>query len=223
VPLTAAQTLNSQLKRENIMKRNTCIVLAIMGLICGLIPEPAQAARKRTGVKPVPAPVVALAEAEANDLLFMREEEKLARDVYNTLYAEWNIRIFNKIAQSEQRHMDTVLGLLNKYGQLDPALEPGQFSNGELQELFNTLTAKGLQSSLDALRVGALIEEADIEDIVLAMQRTDKSDIISVYMNLLDGSKNHLSAFVKNIEAMTGETYVAQWISQEDVDEILGR
>ncbi len=119
--------------------------------------------------------------------------------------------------------MDAVLGLLNKYGLIDPVLEPNQFADTELQDLFNTLTTKGLQSSLDALMVGALIEEVDMEDIVLAMQQTDKSDIISVYLNLLKGSENHLNAFVKNIEAITGETYVAQWISQEDVDAILGR
>jgi len=205
------------------MRRNTFIALLIVGVISGLTLESAQAAQKRAGRTPAPAPVVALTEAEAQDLLFMREEEKLARDVYITLYAEWGIRVFNNISRAEQRHMDAVLGLLNKYGLIDPVLEPNQFADTELQDLFNTLTTNGLQSSLDALMVGALIEEVDIKDIVLAMQRTDKSDIISVYLNLLKGSENHLNAFVKNIEVVTGETYVAQWISQEDVDAILGR
>jgi len=58
---------------------------------------------------------------------------------------------------------------------------------------------------------------------VLAMERTDKADILAVYGNLLAGSETHMNAFVRNIEAITGETYVAQWISQEEVDVILGR
>lgn len=205
------------------MRRSKFITLLIVGLISGLTLTSAQAARHRAGIKPAPAPAVALTEAEAHDLLFMCEEEKLAHDVYVTLYAKWSERVFNNISQSEQRHMDAVRGLLNKYGLVDPALGSGQFANAELQDLFDTLIAKGQQSKLDALMVGALIEEVDVEDLALAMQRTDKSDIIAVYLNLLKGSENHLNAFVKMIEAVTGKPYIAQWISQEDVDEILGR
>ena len=92
-----------------------------------------------------------------------------------------------------------------------------------MQALFNAKVADGLQSELDALFVGALIEEVDMEDIVAAMERTDKSDILNVYGNLLAGSENHFIAFVRNIEAITGEPYTAQWLPQNVVDEILGR
>lgn len=204
------------------MRRNELLVLITCGIMTGLMLEPAMAGKKgKGGGKPVPTPVLTM--AEANDLLFMREEEKLARDVYITLYAEWSARVFNNISQSEQQHMDAILSLLDKYGLDDPALDPGEFTNTELQELYDNLVADGLQSKLDALMVGALIEEVDMEDIVEAMERTDKSDILAVYGNLLAGSENHLNAFVRNIEAITGETYVAQWISQEEVDAILGR
>ena len=80
-----------------------------------------------------------------------------------------------------------------------------------------------LVATIGALMVGALIEEVDMEDIVVAMERTDKADILTVYGNLLAGSVNHLNSFVKNIEALTGETYVAQWLTQAEVDELLGR
>jgi len=205
------------------VRKNKLIVLLIVGVVSGLTLESAQAAKKRSGSKPASAPVVALTESEAHDLLFMREEEKLARDVYITLYAEWGVRVFNNISKSEQQHMDAILGLLNQYGQADPAIESGRFSDAKLQELFDALTAKGLQSKLNALMVGALIEEVDMEDLAQAMLRTDKSDIISAYINLMKGSENHLKAFAKNIEAITGEPYAAQWISQQDVDAILGR
>lgn len=206
------------------MRKNKLVALLIVGVISGLTLESAQAVSRRGGKKPATPVAAAVAtEAEARDLLFMREEEKLARDVYVTLYAEWGVRVFNNISKSEQQHMDAILGLLNKYRLVDPKLGSGQFSDAELQGLFDTLTAKGRQSKSDALMVGALIEEVDMEDIARAMLHTDKSDILSVYINLMKGSENHLKAFVKNIEAITGEPYIAQWISQEDVDAILGR
>ena len=37
----------------------------------------------------------ALSDAEAATLVFMREEEKLARDVYITLYDQWEHPVFN--------------------------------------------------------------------------------------------------------------------------------
>ena len=119
--------------------------------------------------------------------------------------------------------MDALLGLLDKYGLEDPILGFGKFADEELQELYDDLVATGLQSKLEALMVGALIEEVDIEDIVLAMKRTNKTDILNIYGNLVAGSENHLNAFVRNIEAITGKTYIAQHISQKEVDAILGR
>ena len=212
------------------MNRRMLTTLIVCGTITGGMLEPAMAGKGKCGKKcgrkcsGTPASASVLAEAEARDLLFMREEEKLARDVYLAMHGEYGLRVFSNIPKAEQRHMDALLGLLNTYGLEDPALDPiGKFANPELQELYDTLVAMGLESKLDALMVGALIEEVDIEDIVEAMKRTDKSDILNVYGNLVAGSENHLNAFVWNIEAITGETYVAQHISQEEVDEFLGR
>ena len=203
------------------MRKRTLLALVICGLVTGWFVQPVLAKKGKKGGKPAPVPV--LTEVEAGDLLFMREEEKLARDVYITMYAEWGVNVFDNISQSEQTHMDKILDLLDKYGLEDPALGFGEFADPELQELFDVLIDAGLLSKLDALMVAALIEEVDMEDIVVAMARTDESDILTVYGHLLAGSENHLNSFVKNIEAITGETYVAQWISQEEVDAILGR
>jgi hypothetical protein len=166
-----------------------------------------------------------LTAVEKSDLVFMREEEKLARDVYTVLGEKWGNAIFFNIASSEQRHMDAILNLLNKYGVPDPAAGKavGEFVNVELQQLFNDLIAMGSESALNALKVGGIIEETDVEDIVAAIARTNKTDIRNVYTNLLNGSYNHLQAFAGQIEALTGVPYVAQVISQEEVDTILGR
>jgi hypothetical protein len=192
-------------------------LLAITLTFSGLM-QPALAKKGGPSVS-----VPTLTVEESADLQFMREEERLARDVYRTLYAEWGVRVFNNISQSEQKHMDAILSLLNKYSIEDPAIEAALFSDPQLQELFDLLVANGTQSLLDALMVGALIEEVDIEDIAEAMERTDKTDLLAVYGSLMSGSENHLRAFVRNIETLTGETYAAQQIAQEAVDAILGR
>ena len=154
----------------------------------------AQGSRKGTGISP-------LTEAEKADLLFMREEEKLARDVYIVMYEQWNSAVFANISVSEQRHMDAIKNLIIKYGLQDSASsEIGIFNNQELQLLYNELISKGEQSLLDAFEVGKLIEETDIEDLQAALAKTSRIDIRTVYGNLLRGSENHLRAFILNIE-----------------------
>jgi hypothetical protein len=71
---------------------------------------------------------------EIESLLYVREEEKLARDTYLTLYEVWGMEIFQTIADSEQSHMDAIKVLLDKYNLEDPALpEIGVFQDDFLQ------------------------------------------------------------------------------------------
>lgn len=157
-----------------------------------------------------------LTEAEIEGLLFMREEEKLAGDVYRYLYAQWGSPVFNNIAESEDMHTESVLALLNAYGIEDPAKpEAGQFSNPDLQALYDELTAKGSQSLQDAYLVGGAIEEIDILDLEARMAATNRADIIQVYDNLTKGSENHLRAFVRVYENQTRQTYRSQYMTQE--------
>jgi hypothetical protein len=136
---------------------------------------------------------------EEAGLLYMREEEKLARDVYRVLWEKWGLRVFENIAESEQRHMDAVLYLLGKYGLDDPALDPGIFQNSELQDLYDELVKKGETSIVNAIEVGITIEETDLADLEALLGQTEKKDIIQVYTNLLDGSYRHLDAFESHL------------------------
>lgn len=165
-----------------------------------------------------------LSEAESTNLVFMREEEKLARDTYITLYQSWGSRVFLNISSSEQMHMDVMLDMLNIYGIPDPVPSDtvGDFNNAILSDLYVDLTAQGSVSWLDAMYVGAFIEEVDIRDIEIAINQTVQADLIAAYENLLAGSKNHLRAFVGQVES-TGVEYVAQVLDQSEVDAILGK
>ena len=167
--------------------------------------------------------LVPLSQAEINDLKFLREEEKLARDVYLFSYNKYQISIFNSISQSEQKHMTSVLSLLNKYGISDPAsAEIGVFVNQDLQTLYNSLTAQSDISSVEALKVGATIEDLDINDIDHFIVNTTKSDLLSVYDNLTCGSKNHIRNYTSQL-VINGEVYVPQFISVEYYNIILSQ
>lgn len=140
----------------------------------------------------------ALTANEASAILFMKQEEKLARDVYNVLHAQWGAVVFKNIAASEQQHMNAVDGLIVRYRLkgTTPA-KPGEFTYPELQDLYETLVADGGVSLKDALEVGVMIEEVDIEDLRAALAATREKPLKNVFGNLLNGSLNHLAAFTK--------------------------
>ena len=165
-----------------------------------------------------------LTDAEIADLLYMREEEKLAHDVYLTLYETWGTAIFSNIAASEQAHTDAVLYLIESYGLDDPAAGKavGEFENQDLQALYNQLVAQGQESPEAALLVGGTIEEIDILDLQESIAEIDNPSLIQVFENLLDGSINHLNGFVRNYESQTGSSYVPQYMSQEAYEALIG-
>lgn len=141
-----------------------------------------------------------LSATEKESLLYMREEEKLARDVYNAFYDRYGLRVFSNIAASEQAHMDAVLTLLNRYGLADPAAAaPGVFNNDDLQALYDDLIDQGNASLTAALQAAVLIEETDIADLQDGLALTSHADLRAVYNNLLRASQNHLRAFSRQL------------------------
>ncbi len=163
-----------------------------------------------------------LNQAELTSILFMREEEKLARDVYITLYNKWGVNIFSNISNSEQIHMDAILMLLNKYSLTDPvgSNAVGVFNNTILQNLYNQLLVQGNTNVTEAYKVGATIEDLDIFDLKTALINIDNQDIRLVYDMLTKGSRNHMRSFYKNI-LNVGGTYLPQYITQAEFDAII--
>ncbi len=174
-----------------------------------------------TVVAPYPADELTADEVAA--LLYMREEEKLAHDVYATLYELWGTPIFQNIADSEQTHTEAVKTLIERYGLEDPAANNGVgvFTDPDLQALHDQLVATGSESLSSALRVGAAIEEIDILDLEESIAGTDNEDISLVYENLMKGSRNHLRSFVATLERQTGEIYRPQYLDQATYDDII--
>jgi hypothetical protein len=168
-------------------------------------PGPGWGRGETTTVEPLTA-------AESQWLTFMREEEKLARDVYQQLYEKWNVIAFQNIATSEQNHFDAIGVLLTRYGVADPAQNnpAGVYTDANLNALYNELLARGTLSLQDALEVGVLIEQKDIADLETALKDTSKTDIKRVYTNLMNASYNHLDAFETGCSATRGSRGASQ-------------
>lgn len=167
-------------------------------------------------------PLAALSTAEANSLVFMREEEQLAHDVYAVCATLWSPPVFANISASETTHSAAVKALLDRYQVADPlaGLPNGTFKTPAFQTLYESLVARSRVSLIDALKVGVEIEELDIRDITAQKVAIDNADILMVYDNLLRGSRNHLRAFMK-VLIQQGGTYVPQYITQAEFDDIV--
>ena len=153
----------------------------------------------------------------------MREEEKLARDVYMKLYEVHGHIVFSNIAKSENAHTSAVLHLINGYGLEDPALPgDGEFSNPLFTDLYTQLTEKGSESLIEALKVGAFVEEYDINDLLHLMEQTKSDNIARVYGNLLRGSEFHIKAFT-NVLKFYDVIYSPTILSEELYQEILSK
>jgi hypothetical protein len=146
----------------------------------------------------------ALTEKEIKDITYIREEEKLARDVYLTLYELYQAPIFANISESEQRHMDALERLIEKYELEDPVEDdtvgvfppvPEQDTDTDFNDLYDELVDLGGKSYCEALQVGIDIELLDIDDIEIALEDVVAQDVNRVLNNLLNGSYNHLNAF----------------------------
>lgn len=162
-----------------------------------------------------------LSDKEKMSLLQMREEEKLAHDVYIKMYELYEKQVFKNIASSEQTHTNAVKTLIEKYELTDPAkTNAGEFSSPDMQKLYTTLVEKGSKSIADALTVGATVEDLDIKDLQEQSKDIDNADILLVYSNLERGSRNHMRAFSKNLKAM-GDSYIPQYITQKEYDAII--
>ncbi len=182
--------------RINSMKKGLMTLITV-SLLVGLA-TPAIGSQGTPGGSPT------LNEDEEATLVYVREEEKLARDVYLYLFDYWQHNVFAQIAVSEQNHMNAILVQLIKFGVPDPAFGngEGEFSNPDLQDLYDALIAKGVLSLLDALEVGIIIEEMDIEDLLASINETSKLSLVKVYNNLLEGSLTHLDTFNYHISGL---------------------
>ena len=133
----------------------------------------------------------------AQMLQYMAEEEKLAHDLYVALGDEWGSQQFANVSRAETQHVDAVRALLDRYAVDDPpeGVAAGEFTDPDLQALYDDLLAAGLTSLAAAADAGITVEQTDIADLTEALETTDAPDVEQVLTDLLEGSQRHLAAF----------------------------
>jgi len=186
---------------------------------------------------------------EQTHLVFTCEEEKLARDVYRVLGRSFpEIGSFAEMEANKEHSKCAVLDLMRKYRVSVPRVNDnvGVFSWGSYGRYFTekylVLTSQGTSSPLNALYVGAFMEELNILDIdqcpkvivdinngigeasACGRNHTDNPDVLRVYDSLVEESRRHLRLLVRDIEQIIGVgNYQAQVLPQDQVDAILAR
>lgn len=195
------------------------VLLVFLAVACdpGNSASPASA-----GSSAVSPEAVSLTSSVADDLTFIRQEEKMARDVYIALHDTWGLNVFSNITSSEQQHMDVMLALLTRYGVADPVAGAGNgvFVDPVVQELYGQLLERGKASLVDALTVGAIIEDFDIVDIQTRLASNPPADVVTAYQNLMKGSRNHLRSFVRQLE-LRGASYTPSYLTPDQYQAII--
>jgi len=156
-----------------------------------------------------------------DSITYMYNEEKLAKDVYLNVYEMQKVeQLYNIATKSEIKHEEAVEQLAVKYD-LNITLYPdtqkpydkksldsygsGQYPVVAIQELYDMLYDKGIQSSKDALEVGCMVEVTDIDDLdkyILQATQSNASDALEVFDFLREGSYKHYWAFDKGLKDM---------------------
>lgn len=185
-------TPNLTQKARHMMKK-----MVVAGLAAAVMTTGAMAAKKVTTT-------VTLSDEQLDTLVFIYQEEKVARDTYITLGDIYsNQTVFANIQLSEQEHIDKAEGLCDTYGADTSGINEqnvGEFVVPVLQELYDTLVAQGSVSELAALNVGEYVELTDIDDLEHA-EIGMPSDVVNTYENLKAGSLSHLDGFRSAIAA----------------------
>jgi len=160
-------------------------------------------------------PMSTLTQELKDALAYMGNEERLAYDIYMNLYAHYlengdTIRQFKNIAErGESRHIAIVQDLVKRYNlsasDLSAEMPMGQYDIPEIQELYDTLYAKGVQSRQDALEVGCMVEVTDVDDLdkyITYAEEANATDVLEGFKILRAGSYNHYWAFDKGLKNM---------------------
>jgi hypothetical protein len=127
---------------------------------------------------------------------------------------------FANAAATEATHTEAVRLLIDRYDLADPAPSAtvGIAGNPTFSHLYQEFVTTGSASYVGALKIGARIEELNIKD--LKARSSTSPDIASVFAELERGSRNHLRAFVRQIERH-GAQYATTHITQAEFDLIV--
>jgi len=172
-------------------------------------------------------PLSTLTQDLKDAISYMGNEERLAYDVYTNIYnyhAENNgldiMQLKNIADRSETKHIQIVQSIVRKYDLSEENLTnvtiavansntafedlpSGVYDIPAIQNLYDVLYAKGIQSQQDALEVGCMVEVTDITDLdekIIIAQESNATDVFDAFTVLRDASYNHYWAFDNGLQ-----------------------
>jgi len=172
-------------------------------------------------------PTSTLTQPLKDAIAYMGNEERLAYDIYLTLYdfhltnSSTTIKQLNNIARkSEIQHIGIVQSIAQRYAltssdlsnittavannTVTPETMPrGTYGIQAIQDLYDALYAKGTQSKEDALMVGCMVEVTDINDLdsyITLAQDSNATDVLEAFEVLRNGSYTHYWVFDKGLK-----------------------
>lgn len=135
----------------------------------------------------------------ATELNYLRQEEKLAHDLYVLADSLYGAQQFGNIAQAEVHHGQAINSLLAGYSMADPnaGQAEGVFTDPQIQKTYNELAARIRQSQDEAAQVGILAEKTDIADLKKTIDSSPPAAVKSTLSHLVTASERHLQAFTR--------------------------
>jgi hypothetical protein len=134
-----------------------------------------------------------------DSIQYMYNEEGLAYDIYLSLYQIYPLQQLQNIAlNSESKHQEAVNQLAIKYALNLVPSSAGIYEVEAIDELYDTLYQKGVDSEQDALEVGCMVEVVDIDDLntfISQAQASNAPDVVAIFDYLRKGSYKHYWEF----------------------------
>lgn len=184
-------------RRRPAVRRLTASI-AVGATLAGVVGTGVALAAPSPTPSPSPSASATVSSSLAAEIAFMREEERMARDLYAALAeAHDGATPMSRITTSEQRHFDAVGRLITTFGLTDPSTgrAPGTYAYDELTTLYASLYEQGKASLDGAYAAGVAVETTDIADLQDAIAASDNATVDQVFSNLLRASEQHLRAF----------------------------
>lgn len=158
---------------------------------------------------------------EIEFLFAMREDEKMAKDLYTAFGAQYPTAVqFSRIATAEATHVAAIETMLTYYEVSFPALTPaGVFADAEKQAQYDAFLAQGTTIQ-GAFEVMALLEEENIAAYKAVEATATNANIKLILANMVRASSNHLKAAVRQLTIL-GITYTPTHLDQATFDEVI--
>ena len=163
-----------------------------------------------------------LVQEMKDSLTYMKDEERLASDLYLNLYnyyknySDLEIKQLNNIATNTENDQISIIKSLVKRYDLnssepqDVNISRGVYENQVIQDLYDKFYAIGQNSQEEALKVGCMVEVTDINDLdkyISLAKESNATDIETAFKALRDGSYHNYWTFdqtLKNLGVTDG-------------------